>query len=271
MDYKTVEHNLITKYRKPIWRPFMKAIRTYDLIQPHDKVAVCISGGKDSMMLAKCMEELQKHGDVPFELVYLVMDPGYTKEHLLQIERNAAALHIPITVVTSDIFQVANKLDPTHPCYMCARMRRGCLYQHAKDLGCNKIALGHHFDDVIETILLSMLYGGEFKTMMPKLHSTNFAGMELIRPLYLVKEADIQSFWKYHQYTFINCACQFTKTYQTNSKRQEMKQLVAQFRQMSPVIEQNIFKSCEKVNLETIISYEQNKKVTSFLDTYDKK
>ncbi len=270
-DYKEVERSIITNYRKRIWRPFMKAMTDYQMIKENDKIAVCISGGKDSMLLAKCMEELQKHGKVPFELFYLVMDPGYKKEHLEKIKTQADRLHIPITIVSSDIFEVSNKLDEKHPCYMCARMRRGFLYEEARKLGCNKIALGHHFDDVIETILLSMFYGGEFKTMMPKLHSTNFVGMELIRPLYFVKEEAIKSFWKQQGYEFINCACKFSEQGNQNSKRFEMKRLVEQLRKKSPMIEQNILKSSERVNLNTIISYEKDEKITHFLDNYEKK
>lgn len=270
-DYKEVEHSLITNYRKQIWRPFMQAITKYQLINENDKIAVCISGGKDSILLAKCMEELQKHGKVNFEVCYLVMDPGYQEEKLEKIKKQAEILHIPIHITHSDIFEVANKLDPDHPCYMCARMRRGFLYEEAKKLGCNKIALGHHFDDVIETILLSMFYGGEFKTMMPKLNSTNFKGMELIRPLYLVKEASIKSFWNQQEYEFINCACQFSEKEDKNSKRLEMKKLIEQLRKNSPVIEQNILKSSERVNLNTIISYEKDGEVFHFLDKYDQK
>jgi len=270
-DYKEVEHSLITNYRKQIWRPFMQAITKYQLISENDKIAVCISGGKDSYLLAKCMEELQKHGRIKFELSYLVMDPGYQKEKLDKIKKQAENLHIPIHIASSDIFEVAQKLDYDHPCYMCARMRRGFLYEEARKLGCNKIALGHHFDDVIETILLSMFYAGEFKTMMPKLHSTNFKGMELIRPLYLVKEAAIISFWNQQGYEFMNCACRFSEKENENSKRLEIKRLINQLRKNSPVIEQNILKSSEKVNLNTIISYEKDGKVISFLDKYDQK
>lgn len=272
-NYQEVEHSLITNYRKALWRPFMKGITDYQLIEEGDVIAVCISGGKDSFLLAKSLEELQKHGKISFRLVYLLMDPGYDEHHLQIIKDNASKLNIELTIFNSDVFAVADKLAKEHPCYMCARMRRGFLYQKAKDLGCNKIALGHHFDDVIETILLSMFYGGEFKTMMPKLHSTNFEGLELIRPLYLVKEENIISFWKYHHYQFINCACQFTKksAEETNSKRFKIKQLLKTLRKQSAVIDQNIFKSSEKVNLNTIISYEKDKKIVHFLDDYKEK
>ena len=257
-----VEHSLITKYRKDIWRKFMKAVRDYELVSENDHIAVCISGGKDSVILAKCLEELQKHGKTNFKLSYIVMNPGYKEETLKVIKENLESL--------GDIFEVANKLDKDHPCYMCARMRRGFLYKTAKDLGCNKIALGHHFDDVIETTLLSMFYGGEFKTMLPKLHSTNFPGMELIRPLYLVREESIKKFWQYNEYTFINCACKFTenKNIENNSKRLEIKQLLELLREKSEVIDNNIFKSTEKVNLETLLSYQDKGEEISFLDRY---
>ena len=269
-NYSEVEHVLITKYRKDIWRPFMKAIRDYNLVKENDHIAVCISGGKDSILLAKCLEELQKHGKLTFKLSYIVMNPGYKEETLKIIKDNLKKLNINYQIFDSDIFEVANKLDEDHPCYMCARMRRGVLYKIAKDLGCNKIALGHHFDDVIETILLSMFYGGEFKTMLPKLHSTNFLGMELIRPLYLVREENIKKFWQYNEYFFINCACRFTETNKekNNSKRLEIKRILEKIRKDSKFIDNNIFKSTEKVNLETIISYQDKGKVVSFLDNY---
>ena len=263
-----IEHSIITKYRKKIWRPFMRAICDYDMIKENDKVAVCISGGKDSFLLAKCMQELKLHGKVSFDLVFLVMDPGYSDTNLHKIIKNAEELNIPIEVVKSDIFAVSTKLDAKHPCYMCARMRRGFLYQHAKDLGCNKIALGHHFDDVVETILLSMFYGGEFKTMMPKLRSKNFTNMELIRPLYLVKESDIISFWENHNFTFIHCACSVADNVESNSKRLEIKMLLKELASKNPIIIQNIFKSSERVNLNTILSYEKDGTITSFEDKY---
>lgn len=269
-DYKEVEHSLITKYRKDIWRKFIKAVRDYELINENDHIAVCISGGKDSVLLAKCLEELQKHGKIKFKLSYIVMNPGYKEATLEIIKNNLNNLNITYHIYNSDIFDVANKLDKDHPCYMCARMRRGFLYKTAKDLGCNKIALGHHFDDVVETILLSMFYGGEFKTMLPKLHSTNFDGMELIRPLYLVKEDIIKKFWQYNEYTFINCACKFTENndIENNSKRLEIKNLLKNLREKSDIIDNNIFKSTEKVNLETIISYQDKGEVISFLERY---
>ena len=268
-SYQEVEHSLITKFRKDIWRPFMKAIRDYDLVQENDHIAVCISGGKDSILLAKCLEELKRHGKTNFKLSFLIMDPGYQEETKKKIKENLEKLNLEYHMVSSDIFEVANKLNPEHPCYMCARMRRGFLYQKAKDLGCNKIALGHHFDDVIETILLSMFYGGEFKTMLPKLKSKNFEGMELIRPLYFVREEAIQKFWQQNDYHFINCACEFSKKEHTLSKRFEIKKLLETLRKQNPRIDQNIFKSSEKVNLETLLSFVQNGEEISFLDRYE--
>lgn len=270
--YQEVEHSIITKYRKPIWRNFMKAIRDYQLIEAGDKIAVCISGGKDSMLLAKCMQELQKHGKVPFELVFLVMNPGYSEKNKKQIIHNAKLLNIPITMFETEIFDAVATVDK-NPCYLCARMRRGYLYHKAQDLGCNKIALGHHYDDVLETILLSIFYGGEFKTMMPKLHSQNYKEMELIRPMYFIKEQDILAWKKYHQLKFLNCACRFTESCSTESadrsKRQEMKNLLGKLRKTSPYIEHNIFKSTENVNLNAVIGYLDKNKKNFFLDHYD--
>lgn len=270
---KEIERSIIKRYRKQLWSPFIKALQTYEMIQPGDKIAVCISGGKDSMLLAKLMQEVQRHGNIPFELVFLVMNPGYNEDNWAIIQNNARILGIPITVFESDIFNVVAEVDK-NPCYLCARMRRGYLYSHAKELGCNKIALGHHFDDVIETILMGMLYSGKVETMMPKLHSTNFEGMELIRPLYLIKEADIKVWRDGNGLHFIQCACRFTENCATcgggrGSKRDEMKELIAQFRQTSPVIETNIFRSVENVNLRTIVSYTKDGEQHSFLDDYD--
>ena len=253
--------------------PFIVAVKRYELIKAGDKIAVCISGGKDSMLMAKLMQELQKHSDVPFELVFLVMDPGYNEINRQKIESNAELLHIPVTIFESNIFSVANNTEK-NPCYLCARMRRGHLYSKAKELGCNKIALGHHFDDVIETILMGMLYSGKVETMMPKLHSKNFEGMELIRPMYMVKEADIKAWRDYHQLHFIQCACRFTENCATcggakGSKRDEMKELVAKFRETSDVIEYNIFNSVHNVNLRTIIGYHKDDMEYNFLDDYD--
>ncbi len=271
-EYLEIERSLITTYRKSIWRKFVKGVRQYDMIQPGDKIAVCISGGKDSMLLAKCMQELQRHGNVPFELVFLVMDPGYNKQNLKQIEHNAKLLNIPITIFSTNIFDSVVQIEK-NPCYVCARMRRGHLYHKAQDLGCNKIALGHHFDDVIETILLSMLYGGEYKTMMPKLHSKNYPGMELIRPMYLVREQDIISFQKYHHLTFLNCACRFVEQCATEkeeqSKRLEIKRLIQTLKKENPNVEYNIFKSSQNVHLRAILGYQEQGVKHSFLDCYD--
>lgn len=274
--YKEIERSIIKKYRKDIWRPFIRGIQDYDMIKEGDKIAVCISGGKDSMLMAKLLQELQRHGKFPFELVFLVMDPGYNPANRQRIENNAKLLNIPITVFESDIFDVVVDIKE-NPCYLCARMRRGFLYAHAQELGCNKIALGHHFDDVTETILMGMLYGGQMQTMMPKLHSTNFEGMELIRPMYLVHEEAILDWVRYHDLHFLQCACRFTEHYEVddnganNSKRQEMKELIARFRTISPVIEKNIFRSVENVNLNTIISYHKGDEFHHFLDDYERK
>ncbi len=276
MDQITsIERSIIKKYRKEIWQKFVKAINDYELIKENDKIAVCISGGKDSFLMAKCFQEIQRHGKMHFDVKFLVMNPGYNEKNLNLIEENANILNIPIHIFTSDIFDVVNHLEEGNPCYLCARMRRGYLYQFAKDLGCNKIALAHHFDDVIETTLLSMLYGGEIKTMMPKLHSDHFEGLELIRPMYLVHEKDIISWVNYNHLTFLNCACRFTEKNalygSENSKRVEMKKLIEHFRSVNPYIDQNIFKSLENVNLNCVISYHKNGKKTHFLDEYDTK
>ena len=271
--YKEIERSIIKKYRKLIWGRFVRGVEEYQLIKDGDKIAVCISGGKDSFLLAKCLEELKRHGKVDFELKYIVMNPGYKQKNVDKIIENAEILNIPIEIFESDIFAVVNKIAQKNPCYMCARMRRGYLYNKAKELGCNKIALGHHYDDVIETILLSMIYGAEIKTMMPKLHSTNFPGMELIRPMYLIKEEDIISWAKHNDLEFINCACKFTDkaTSADASKRLEMKNLIKEFRKINKNIDQNIFKSVENINLDAIIGYKTDDKKYSFLDNYDKK
>ena len=269
-----IERSIITKFRKTIWRPFTKTVREYELIQENDKIAVCISGGKDSMLMAKCLEELQKHGKFKFELIYLVMDPGYSEKNRQKIIENAKVMGIPIEIFNSDIFDVVSKEEKGSPCYLCARMRRGCLYAKAKSLGCNKIALGHHFDDVIETILLSILYGGEYKGMMPKIHSTNFPGMELIRPMYLIKEESILKFCNYHQLSFINCACKFTEEVhkkEKESKRKEIKNLIKELEKINPNVSYNIFKSSENVNIDTVLAIKKGNKKTTFLETYDKK
>ncbi|NLK75646.1 MAG: tRNA 2-thiocytidine biosynthesis protein TtcA [Clostridiales bacterium] len=274
--YQVIERSIITRFRKEIWRKFIEGINEYQLIKEGDKIAVCISGGKDSMLLAKCMQEIQRHGKIPFELVFLVMDPGYNEINRQTVINNAKILNIPIQIFESDIFDVVAEVDSS-PCYLCARMRRGFLYKNAQALGCNKIALGHHFDDVIETILMGMLYGGQIQTMMPKLHSTNHPGMELIRPLYLVKEADIIAWSRYNDLQFIQCACRLTENCTIcdngggGSKRQEMKALIKKFRQTSPVIEKNIFRSVHDVNLDTIIGYHNKNMKYNFLDDYDSK
>ena len=271
--YHEIEKSIIKKYRKEIYSKFTKAVKDYKLINENDKIMVCISGGKDSFLLAKCIQELVKHGKVNFEAKYVVMNPGYKEENLKLIKENAKVMNIPIELFETDIFAVSNKLNPENPCYMCARMRRGHLYNKAKELGCNKIALGHHFNDVIETTLLSMLYGAEIKTMMPKLHSSNFEGLELIRPLYLVKEEDIISWSKYNNLKFLNCACKFTEIASKEekfSKRKEIKQLIKQLKEQNSDIDHNIFKAMDNVNKNCILGWREDEKKFSFLDTYEK-
>ena len=271
-----VEKSLRKKFRKEIWSKFTKAVNTYDLVKPGDKIAVCISGGKDSMLMAKCFQELKLHDKFDFDVKFLVMDPGYSPRNRQVIEENARILNIPITVFESDIFESVYNIEKS-PCYLCARMRRGHLYAYAKELGCNKIALGHHYDDVIETILMGMLYGAQVQTMMPKLHSTNFEGMELIRPLYLVREDDIKAWRDYNGLNFIQCACKFTDTCTTcnneenQSKRVEIKELIKTLKQVNPHVESNIFRSVENVNIDTVIAYKQNGVKHNFLDEYDNK
>lgn len=271
---KNVEKSIIKKYRKEIWKPFVKAINDYKLIEENDKIAVCISGGKDSFLMAKCFQELKRHGKIKFDLKFIVMNPGYNEKNAKMIEKNARKLEIPIHVFTSDIFNIVANLTEGNPCYLCARMRRGYLYNEAKNLGCNKIALGHHFDDVIETTLLSMFYSGEIKTMMPKLHSDNFKGLELIRPMYLVKERYIKSWVNYNNLTFLNCACRFTENCSIDdsaSKRLQVKKLVDNLRKDNKYIEQNIFNSVANINLTQIIGYHKEGEVYNFLDDYDQK
>lgn len=272
-EYKEIEKSIIKKYRKKIWGRFVRAVTDYELIKENDKIAVCISGGKDSFLLAKCMQEIKRHGKINFELEFIVMNPGYNKKNKELIMENAEKMNIPITMFESNIFDSVNNLTEGNPCYLCARMRRGYLYSKAKELGCNKIALGHHFDDAIETVLLSMFYGGEIKTMMPKLHSENFAGMELIRPLYYVKEKDIIAWKNTNHLEFLNCACRFTehteKVDPSLSKRLEMKALINEFRKKSDYVDINIFRSVENVNLDAIIAYRKNGEKHSFLDKYD--
>lgn len=272
-DYKEIERSIITKYRKDIWSKFVKAVQDYKLINKNDKIMVCISGGKDSFLLAKCVEELQRHGKVDFDAYYVVMNPGYAEKNRNLIYSNAKRLNIPITMFDSDIFDVINTIGGEKPCYLCARMRRGFLYSKAKELGCNKIALGHHFDDVIETTLLSMFYGSEIKTMMPKLHSDNYEGIELIRPLYLVKENAIISWKNYNNLTFLNCACKFTERNEMNdentSKRKEMKELIKTLRKNNKSIDYNIFKALDNINLNCVLGTKKNGVYTSFLNSYD--
>ena len=272
--YKEIEKSIIKKYRKEIWSKFVKAVKEYELISEDDKIMVCISGGKDSFLLAKCFQEIIKHGKFKFEAHYVVMNPGYKKENIELIKKNSEELNIPIEIFESDIFEVVDTISSESPCYLCARMRRGFLYNKAKELGCNKIALGHHFDDVIETTLLSMFYGAELKTMMPKLHSTNFEGLELIRPLYLVKEQDIISWAKFNELKFLNCACKFTEKndsdFENSSKRKEIKQLIKDLKKINQNIDHNIFKSVDNVNLNCILGTTNNSVKKSFLEDYNK-
>lgn len=272
--YREIEKSIIKKYRKEIWSRFVRAIKDYELINKGDKIMVCISGGKDSFLLAKCMQEIKRHGQVDFDVKYVCMNPGYSEKNLLMIMENAKTLNIPLEIFNSDVFEVAEKLAEENPCYMCARMRRGFLYSKAQELGCNKIALGHHFDDVVETTLLSMFYGSEIKTMMPKLHSDNFEGLELIRPLYLVKERDIINWRNSNNLTFLNCACKFTERVSIEgdrvSKRKEIKELIKKLREVNPNIDSNIFKSMDNVNLSCVLGTKRNGEYRSFLEDYDK-
>ena len=271
--YQEIERSIIKKFRKPIWRNFVKACQDYNLIEENDKIAVCISGGKDSMLLAKCMQEIQRHGNKKFDMEFIVMDPGYSSINRELIIENAKTMGIDIKIFDSDIFEVSTTLTES-PCYLCARMRRGFLYARAEELGCNKIALGHHFDDMIETVLLSMFYGSEFKTMLPKLRSDNFKGMELIRPLYLVKEKDIKAWRDYNGLKFLACACKVTeaitnKTYNIASKRQEVKELIENLRKVNPNVDLNIFLSAHNVNLDAVCGYRKNKNYYDFNKIYE--
>ena len=272
-DRQRLEQRLTTQYQKAIWKPFMRAIRNYELLEPGDRIAVCISGGKDSMLLGKLMQLLQRMHTIPFEVVYLSMDPGYHPNNRALLLQNAERLGLPLELFDTNVFRVANRQEK-HPCYLCARMRRGHLYAKAKELSCNKIALGHHFNDVIETTLMAMLYGGQLQGMLPRLKSKNFPGMELIRPLYMVKEADIIAWKEYHDLQFIQCACRFTENCTMcdngggGSKRQEIKMLIKKLRTIHPNVDISIFRSVENVNLDTIISYHRGKDVHHFLDTY---
>ena len=270
---REIERSIMKKYRKELWNPFIQAVKNYELVQENDKIAVCISGGKDSMLMAKLMQLLQRYGDVPFELVFLVMDPGYNERNRSKIEQNAKLLEIPVTIFETNIFEVANSTDKS-PCYLCARMRRGHLYNKAKELGCNKIALGHHFNDVIETTLIGMFYASQLKAMMPKLHSTNFEGMELIRPMYCIHEDDIIAWKRYNELEFIQCACRFTENCTMcdngggGSKRQEIKTLIRRLKRDNPLIDKSIFNSIHAVSLDTMPCYKTHGKTYSFLDNY---
>ncbi|MDO5125428.1 MAG: ATP-binding protein [Ruminococcus sp.] len=272
--YQIIERSIIKKYRKDIWNKFVMGIKEYKMISEGDRIAVCISGGKDSMLLAKCMQHLQKYSDMKFELEFIVMDPGYNPENRQRIIDNAKLMNIPIKMFEARIFNYVVGLEK-NPCYMCARMRRGNLYKFAQDLGCNKIALGHHYDDVIETILMGMIYGGQVQTMMPKLHSKNFKGMELIRPLYMVRESFIKDWARYNELKFLQCACRFTEEYEKlenkgdMSKRQEIKELIHKLSQGNDFVVTNIFKSVYNVNLNTVIEYVYKGKRYNFLDKYD--
>ena len=273
-EYKNIERSIITKYRKDIWSKFMRAISDYELIKENDVVMVCISGGKDSFLLAKLIQELINHGKVNFSARYVVMNPGYSDVNLKLIKDNSKKLNIPIEIFNSDIFDVVNKISFKSPCYMCAKMRRGHLYNKASELGCNKIALGHHFNDFIETTLLSMFYGSEIKTMMPKLHSDNYKGLELIRPMCLIKEESIISWAKYNGLNFLNCACKFTsdnsKVDINTSKRKEIKNLINELKKSNKNIDENIYKSMENVNINCILGYRDNSGLHSFIEDYDK-
>ena len=269
-----VESSLLKEFRKPIWRPFMNAVRAYELIKPGDKIAVCISGGKDSMLMAKLMQILQRHSEVPFEAEYLIMDPGYNEINRRKVESNAKLLDIPYTLFESDIFEIANSQEK-NPCFLCAKMRRGCLYGKARELGCNKIALGHHFNDVIETTVMGMLWGGQLQGMMPKLHSKNFPGMELIRPLYRVHEEDIIAWKNAHEFSFIQCACRFTENCTLcdngggGSKRQEVKQLLKRLNRDGGNVEKNVFNAIHMLQFDTFPGWKSKGEGHTFLEWYD--
>lgn len=272
-EYQKIERSIITTYRKEIWSPFVLAVKKYRLIDKGDKIAVCISGGKDSMLLAKLMQELQRHSEIPFELVFLVMNPGYNEANAKKIEENAKRLHVPITVFESDVFAVSETVNAQSPCYMCARMRRGHLYAKAKELGCNKIALGHHKSDVIETTVMGMLYGGQIQGMLPRIKSTNFEDMELIRPMYCILEEDILRWKEYNGLDFIACACKFTqKTTGTDedgfSARRRVKEWIAQLKKENGNVENNIFQSIHNVQLDTLAEYKQDGVKHSFLEKF---
>jgi len=268
MEYQEIERSIIKKFRKKLWCRFARSIDEYALVKDGDKIAVCISGGKDSFVLAKLFQELKRHGRINFELEFIVMNPGYNKENLEQIKKNLELLNIPAVIFESNIFDVVDDYGGNSPCYLCARMRRGALYSKAQELGCNKIALGHHFNDVIETIMLNILYAGEYKAMMPKLKSENFPGMELIRPMYYVKEEDIIAWAKYNGLKFINCACKLTSRTDNEGKRKEVKKLIEELKKINENVDINILRSSENINLDSIIGYKTNKEKVNFLDKY---
>lgn len=272
MEEEKIEQSLTKRFKTDIWTPFVKGINKYQMIQPNDKIAVCISGGKDSMLMALCFKHLHKYSKFKFDVEYIVMDPGYKKENVELIKQNAIKIGVPIKIFQTQIFDIVNEMGGS-PCYMCARMRRGYLYEFASSLGCNKIALGHHFDDAVETILLSMFYGSEYKTMMPKLKSTNHTGMELIRPLYLVHEENIIKWKKYNNLEFLACACKMTEAIENKdkelvSKRKEIKDLIKELKKVNPNVDKNIFSTIHNVNLSTIIGYTLNGEKINFLDNY---
>lgn len=273
--YQEIERSIITTYRKTIWSPFVLAVKKYRLIQEGDKIAVCISGGKDSMLLAKLMQELHRHSEVRFELVFLVMDPGYAKENRQRLEENAKLLNVPVTIFESDVFAAADAAAAENPCYLCARMRRGHLYAKAKELGCNKIALGHHKSDVIETTLMGMLYGGQIQGMLPRIKSTNFEGMELIRPMYCILEEDVLRWKEYNHLEFIACACKFTRNLtggdeDTFSARRKVKEWISELKKENLNVENNIFQSIHNVQLDTLAEYKKDGEKHSFLEKFDK-
>ncbi len=269
MELKEIERSIIKKYRGKLYAPFIRALQEYEMLKEGDKVAVCISGGKDSLLLAKLFQELQKHSDFPFETKYIVMDPGFKKENVEALETNLKILGIDAIIKKSDIFDVADKMGGEKPCYLCARMRRGFLYEFAKNEGCNKIALGHHFDDVVETIMINMLYGAQYNTMMPKLKSTNFPGMELIRPMVLIKEKDIESWVKYSEITPMKCACRVSNG-EVESKRKEVKELIKKLKKVYDDVDINIFRSAENVNLNCCLGWKKGDEYHSFLEDYEK-
>lgn len=268
MECQEIERSIIKKFRKKLWCRFVRSIDEYNLVCDNDKIAVCISGGKDSFLLAKLFQELKRHGRINFEVEFIVMNPGYNEKNINLIKDNLNRLNIPAHIFDSNIFDVVDDYGGASPCYLCARMRRGALYSKAQELGCNKIALGHHFNDVIETIMLNILYAGEYKTMMPKLKSENFPGLELIRPMYYVKEEDIIEWAKYNGLTFINCACKLTSRKDNEGKRKEIKKLIEDLKTINNNVDINILRSSENVNIDSIIGYKTNKEKTNFLDKY---